>query len=410
VSRSRRSGGQAKGPLRDNAPALAVLFGAHMVGSMTFITFATMASFIREDLSLSATQFGFLVSCYFAAQGILALPIGATIDRIGVRNALALANLTLFSGALMLALATGMTGALAGMAVLGIGYCFVNPSTSKAVFELFPAQRLGTAMGIKQTGVPIGGVLGASVGGLAGTFDWRWLMAGVGLSALFFAASALLLGRPKHNPEKKAASLATHLRNMRQVIADRNLTIFNVASGFYQAGQANLFSYITLFARETMLASQPVAASCLGIAQLASASGRMTWGMVSDFVFRGRRRPVLIIMSSIAILGLVMFAVMTRSWTVAAIIPVAIILGLTVSGHVALVQTVVVEMANPAYTATSVAYNRLFVSLGASIGPPLFGAAVDYSGGYGAGWLVTAGMVFIALLIFACVFRERGQA
>lgn len=393
--------------MRMNAASLVVLSAAHIIGSMAFITFATMAPFIRESLSLSATQFGFLISCYFATQGILALPIGATIDRIGVRKALALANSTILFGALLLSVATSMTSALIAMAVLGIGYCFVNPSTSKAVYELFPPARRATAMGIKQSGVPIGGVAGAAVGGLAATYDWRLLMAGVGISACAFALLAFVLPRPKQDPARKKTGLLTHLRNMRRVVGEPNLTVFNLASGFYQAAQFNFFGYITLFAREAMLASQPLAASCLGIAQIASAAGRMTWGAISDFVFRGRRRPVLLIMSAIATVGLLLLAVMTKSWTVAAVIPVAIILGLTVAGHVALIQTVVVEMANPAYTATSVAYNRLFVSLGASIGPPLFGAAVDYTGGYAAGWLITAGLVLVALLLFAFVFRER---
>jgi predicted MFS family arabinose efflux permease len=395
------------GALRANALPLAILAAAHMIGSGAFITFATMASFVRADLSLSATGFGVLISCYFAVQGVLALPIGAIIDQIGVRYALVIANLTILFGALILSAATSQAGALLAMAVLGVGYCFVNPSTSKGVFQLIPPARRATAMGIKQSGVPVGGVLGAAVGGLAGTYDWRWLMAAVGTTACVFAASALLLPAHIQSADTKAAGLRQHVANMRAVVLDRNITAFSVASGFYQAAQFNFFGYLTLFAREAMLASQPLAAACLGIAQLASASGRMTWGVVSDFAFQSRRRPVLILIAGIATTALVGLAIMTRDWGVAALIPVTIILGLTVAGHVALIQTVVVEMANPAYTATSVAYNRLFVSLGASIGPPLFGAAVDATGGYGAGWLFTAALVLVALATFAFGFTER---
>ena len=382
--------------IRNNALALAVLAAAHVIGSAAFITFATMAPFIRADLALSATGFGFQLSCYFAVQGILALPIGAIIDQIGVRIALVIANLTILLGALILAFASSQLDALLAMAVLGVGYCFVNPSTSKAVFQLIPPARRATAMGIKQSGVPVGGVLGATVGGLAGTYDWRWLMAAVGLTACAFAASALLLPRGHQGPGIRAGGMRQYIVNMRAVVADRNITAFSVASGFYQSAQFNFFGYITLFAREAMLASQPLAAACLGIAQVASAFGRMSWGALSDFAFRGRRRPVLIMIASIAAVALMALAAMTENWGVIILIPITIILGLTVAGHVALIQTVVVETANPVYTATSVAYNRLFVSLGASIGPPLFGATVDATGGYGAGWLFTAGLVLVA--------------
>lgn len=404
-----REGSTAGGTLRENAPALAIFSAAHMIGSMAFITFATMAPFIRADLALSATGFGFLISCYFATQGILALPIGAIIDQIGVRYALALANLTILAGTLILSFAHSQAGALLAMAVLGIGYCFVNPSTSKGVFQLIPPARRATAMGIKQSGVPIGGVAGAAVGGLAGTYDWRWLMTGVGLSACVFAVSALMLPAGNRSASASVSGLRQHIANMRAVMLDRNMTAFNVASGFYQAAQYNFFGYIALFARDALLVSQPLAASCLGIAQIASASGRMTWGAVSDFLFQSRRRPVLIIIAAAATAGLITLSTMTASWGGFVMVVVTIVLGLSVAGHVALIQTVVVEMANPIYTATSVSYNRLFVSLGGSIGPPLFGAAVDLTGGYGAGWLITAGLVLIALLIFAFGFREQPQ-
>jgi len=397
----------ASGALRHNALALAILAAAHIIGSMAFITFATMAPFIRADLALSATGFGFLISCYFATQGILALPIGAIIDQIGVRYALVIANLTILLGAFLLATATSQAWALLAMAVLGVGYCFVNPSTSKGVYHLISAERRATAMGIKQSGVPIGGVAGAAVGGLAGTYDWRWLMTAVGLSACVFAVAALFFPTEMRRPGASAVGLRQHFANMRAVVRDANLTRFNIASGFYQSAQFNFFGYISLFAREAMLASQPIAAACLGISQIASASGRLTWGAVSDFAFHGRRQPVLIIMAATATVTLLALALMTRSWGVATLLPMAVILGLTVAGHVALIQTVVVELANPAYTATSVAYNRLYVSLGASIGPPLFGAAVDLTGGYGAAWLITSGLVLAALLIFAFGFRER---
>lgn len=47
---------------------------------------------------------------------------------------------------------------LLGMYLMGSGYSFTNPSTAKGVFDWFPQRRRATAMGAKQTGVPIGGL------------------------------------------------------------------------------------------------------------------------------------------------------------------------------------------------------------------------------------------------------------
>jgi len=389
---------------------LSILSAAHVVGSMAFIAVATMAPLIREDLALSATQFGFLVSVYFFTQAFLALPIGAAIDKIGIRLALAIANTTILAGTILLSGANSQLTAMIAMSVLGIGYCFVNPSTSKAVFLMFPPRRRGTAMGIKQSGVPIGGVAGAAIGGLAGTYDWRLLIALVGILAIIIAVAGLIMPLTTTAPLAKPSQRPSLMSSIHIVLADRNLTTFNFSVGLYQAAQFSFFSYITLFMREAMLASQPLAAACLAIGQVSSAAGRMSWGAISDILFSGRRKPVLLIMTATATSGLLLMSLMSPAWGTTAAVVLTAVLGLSVAGYVALIQTIVVETADPHFTATSIAYNRLFVSLGASIGPPLFGAAIDMSGSYQAAWLVAAGLVFCALLLFGFFFTERRSA
>ena len=73
--------------------------------------------FISQDLTLSATQFGLLVSAYSATQSIFGLPIGGIIDRIGVRRALMLAMLLVAMGSALMSLANAFAVAVAAMAL-----------------------------------------------------------------------------------------------------------------------------------------------------------------------------------------------------------------------------------------------------------------------------------------------------
>ena len=116
---------------------------------------------------------------------------------------------------------------------------------------------------------------------------------------------------------------------MRAVLADRNLNVFNVGVGFYQAAQYSFLSYITLFMREAVQASQPLAAACLGIAQGASAVGRLGWGAVSDLAFGARRKPVLVLMGSAGVVSFVALAFVSPGWIVLAI-ALTVVIGLTV--------------------------------------------------------------------------------
>jgi predicted MFS family arabinose efflux permease len=387
------------------AATLTVLSLAHAVGAITFPAVAAMGAFISKDLALSATQFGLLVSAYSATQSIFGLPIGGIIDRIGVRRALMLAMLLVATGSALMGLANDFVVAVAAMALTGFGYGFVNPATSKGVFDWFARQHRGTAMGIKQSGVPLGGIIGAGVGALAALIEWHkllWVIAGCALLAATACASL-----PSWPRGARRAVRFGLLSDIRAVLADRNLTVFNLATGIYQAGQFNFLTYITLFMREALHSSQPLAAACLGIGQAASAVGRLSWGVVSDYLFRGWRKPVLVMIGSVGALALVFMSALAPGWGVWLGVALAVIVGLTVPGYVALVQTIVVEAAEARLAATAVGYNRIFTAAGATLGPPIFGVTVDLTRGYASGWLLTGAIVLAATLLIGLFFRER---
>ena len=54
-------------------------------------------------------------------------------------------------------------------------------------------------------------------------------------------------------------------------------------------------------------------------------------------------------------------------------------------------------------------YNMMGTCLGGMAGPPIFGAIVDATDGYGAGWMVTAAVVLVGTLILAFWFKERSR-
>ncbi|NCF83056.1 MAG: MFS transporter, partial [Proteobacteria bacterium] len=152
---------------------IGILTLAHVVGTLPIVSVMAMAPVIQQDLGLSVTQVGLLVSGYYMAQTIGAVPAGGLADRIGVGSALLVAHGLLIAGALIFSQANAFAGAVAGTIVMGFGYSIVNPSTAKGILTLFSARRRATAMGVKQTGVPIGGVLAAANGALVTLFSWQ---------------------------------------------------------------------------------------------------------------------------------------------------------------------------------------------------------------------------------------------
>ncbi len=383
---------------------IAVLTGCHITGTMHSVSVWAMAPLIRSDMELSAGQFGLFVSAYYGAQMVFAFPAGAIADRIGVGRSLIAAMLILSCGAIAMSTVNSLPMALLAMTLMGMGYSIVNPASARGVLNWIPPEYRATAMGVKQTGVPLGGVLAAFSGVLATVFGWR--------SMLLFAAAAtfatILLLVPLLRIPRKAGGSGPLLpwRELRRVIADRNIRVFANANALLQIGQGNFFAWLTLFLRDVGQTSQSFASLCLGVAQLASAGGRIGWGVLCDRLFRGRRVTLVTMISAVAAIGLMAMVLINPDNVHVMALLLSALLGVTIASFAGLTITIATEVSPAERAGTTVGFNLMMVSFGGVIGPPLFGFAIDYLGGYTAGWLLTGASVAVGLYLLRFVFVE----
>ena len=383
---------------------IGILTLAHVMGTVPIVSVMAMAPVIRPELGLSVTQVGLLVSGYYTAQTIGALPAGGLVDRIGVGRALLVSHLLLILGALAFARAGSFTGAVAATTIMGFGYSIVNPATAKGVLTWFSARRRATAMGFKQTGVPIGGVLAAANGALVTLFSWQSIFVGVACLIFTNALLCLLLVEPMHKSAHQ--SIAATIRQMLQVGRITNIRVLFFANIPWNMGQANFFAYLTIFMREAAGASQPVAGMVLGLAQVSSALGRIGWGVVSDTLFRGRRKWITVgLCATSAVLMLLMTAVGEGNglWLGVAL---AFGLGITIASYPTLAQTLAVESVEPGQSGAALGYSLVGTSIGGVVGPPVFGAVVDHTGHLADGWITTAIFVAVGAAMVAMMVRE----
>lgn len=384
---------------------IAIITLVHVIGTVHIVSIMAMAPVIQPDLGLSVTQFGFLITAYYGGQVVGSFPAGGLVDRAGVGWALVLALLVLMVGTLIFIQATGFGLAAAATAVMGLGYSITNPATAKAVLTWFRAERRATVMGVKQTGVPAGGVLAAANGALVTVVGWQailWVVVAVTV------VGALLCLRLVERPAPgTAVTRRGAMADLAQVLRDRNLGVVFWSNACFNMGQATFFGYLTIFMREAAQASQPVAGLCLGIAQAISAVGRIGWGVVSDFLFAGRRKVLVVGMCGAAAVLLAAMAAVAPGWGVVVGIVLALLLGLTVASFAPLVQILSAEAAEPRLAGAATGYGLMGTSLGGMIGPPLFGAVVDLSGEFAYGWLVTAGLMAAGTILLGRRFTER---
>jgi MFS transporter, ACS family, hexuronate transporter len=381
---------------------LALVTLAYASTALSALAVAPLAPFLVTSVGLTRGQVGLLLPAVYLGGVMMSLPAGWLTDRLGVRATLALGQAL---AGVMVALA-GLVGTrlpllLACLVVAGFGFSVCNPATGKAVMEWFAPRERGVAMGIKQTGLTLGGVAGAlALPPLAVGFGWREaLMIAGGVSIA--GAVAVALGYTQ--PDLAVAAPATprpELRDLGAVLRRRGVQALFVCGFLLSVAQSALLAYLALFATESFALSAIAAGWLLALTQAGGTASRLLLGFVSDRLFGGRRRPGVIITALITALA---FAVMALGEAlplplVAALAPVA---GAGAFGWVGLYFALVAEIggARTAGLLTGVAVAAAWS--GVLIGPPLFGLVLEATGSYGPAWLMLAAVGVVVAIVLA---------
>lgn len=146
---------------------------------------------IRDDLGISATGAGLIVSLFFGGRLVANLPAALMVDRSGPGWTAAMGAMLLGGGSAMAALAPGETLLLPARVLQGAGVAFLATAGLLSVLRLMPGS--GSAMTAFNVSAGIGGSVGLMAGGyLTGLFSWRaifWQCAA--LSVVMFVGSVI---------------------------------------------------------------------------------------------------------------------------------------------------------------------------------------------------------------------------
>ncbi len=374
---------------------------AHCMGAMTLLSVLASAPAIRAELGLSATQLGLLASAYSLGMAVASLPAGRLADRIGVRVALMAAATLLAAGGWAVASARGFPPLMGGLFLAGIGYGLVNPAAGRAIVLWYPAAWRGRLSGIKQTGVPLGALLGSSAAILTPSLGWSTVVGGV--AAFTFLIGLAMLGLPRdgrrEHPTPGQAGLMGEIAAIARLLRNPVLGRINVASGLINGGQFVVWANFSDFLRQAAAMGLPLANAWLSLLQLSSIVGRLFWGWVSDRVLAGGARTTLILLCLIALPGLLAMTLIAPA-TAPLLAPLtAVVLGFTVGAATGVQVALTLDRAPPAQIGSAVGYNMVVTNLGGVLAPPAFGLVVDLSGSFAAAWTLTALAIALAVMV-----------
>src|ERR1700680_3833876 len=145
------------------------------------------APMLKDELGISATQLGILLSAFFWTYACLHLFSGWLVDRLNV-------NWVFAGGFFLWSAATATTGIVHTFSVLlvlrlllGIGESVAYPSYSKIIALNFPEEHRGLANAVISAGLVLGPGFGMLIGGtLMARFGWRPFFIVLGLVSLLW--------------------------------------------------------------------------------------------------------------------------------------------------------------------------------------------------------------------------------
>jgi len=383
------AGGQPRAP---TAPGRLVL----LICLALFINYvdrgnlATAAPLIQDQLLLSSTQLGVLLSAFYYSYVPSQPLVGWLGERFGADRVLGVGLAIWGLSTLFTGLAGGFVSLLLLRLMLGIGESAGFPCASKLVAMAVPTARLGTANGFIAFSYLVGPAIGTTLGGvLMDHIGWRPVFVLFGVLSLLWLWpwSRVRVERPA------AQTLASADEpTFPQLLRARGL--WGASLGHFASNYNFYFclSWLPFYLVKSRHFSMSSMAGLLGFAYLINAIAGLAGGWASDLWIRSGRSASVVYKSTMAICHLVSIAAMVGmallplTCAVACLFAYEVVLGLCSPGIYAIPQI----MAGPAATGRWVGVQNCCGNIAGIFAPMITGLLLDASGSFTSAFLLAA--------------------
>jgi sugar phosphate permease len=375
--------------------------------------FSAVIPLIRADLGISNVRAGGLMAFFFVTYTAFQLPAGYLADRIGPRKVLTLGALISITGNLIFSQGSSYMVLTVGQLVNGMGQAVGWSSAVKLIVSWFPRSKRGTAIGLFVTCVTAGSSLGIRLSGFLGDhFGWR---SSFTIPAFMMAAVALIFwilirnhpgekGLPEFEDE---AHLEQQIQNDTRsqlwvVITNRKLWMVAVVYFMFVYVQFGCLVWIPSFLKETYAMSIDRASTISFYILLPGVVASPLGGFLSDSVFGGRRKPLIII--GLAVLSASTFLLSLKLSIGLAGIVLAVV-GLMILMPDVLLAAYPSDIMSRQLSATAMGFLATFTSMAGIITTPLSGKIADFFQSYGPVFF-SFGIVALGGAILALFIKE----
>ncbi|AUG49219.1 MFS transporter [Haloarcula taiwanensis] len=365
---------------------------------------ASVTPLIQESLRVGPTAAGLLVGVMFGTAVVVSLPAGAVLDRTDSRTAMAIAvGMLVIAG--LWGWRAGRRGQyesiLASRALGGAAYVVVWNAGIDMVSRTVEDSHRATAVGIFTASGPVGFALGQGTGPLiAQRFGWPTVL----LAFIGPAIAGLAVFWPASRGHGGSRGDAPSLREFGAVLRSPSVWLVGALGFLGYALYLFVNSWGSSYLTQELNFSLAVSGLVVAVFPAVGVLSRISGGLISDRVFDGKRRPVVLCSFGLAAPLLLGF---TQLRSLALLVTVLLLIGFAVQLTLGLSFTYVREVVDLRVAATTVAFQTSIGLAGAFVAPIAGGAVVNRAG-FASAFLL-AGVVAVAGIIVAWQAPEPGR-
>lgn len=376
--------------------------------SMAVLTAPVIAPVVAQALGVSAAYLGLYIAIVYVGAMLASLGAGAAVKRFGAIR-VSQAGLLLCAAGLLLCVVPSVWAFVAGGLLIGLGYGPITPASSWLLAQTTPAHRMSLVFSVKQTGVPLGGMLaGALVPSLMLGVGWQGALIAVALANIATALLAQPL-RAELDADRepgKSLQFGSLVQPIRMVLSQRALATLAACSFVFSTAQLVLTGYLVTYLTQVLAYGLVTAGLALSVAQIGGVGGRIVWGYIADRWLGANR--TLAWLAFIMAISSVATALLQVSMPTLLVFAILFVFGASATGWNGVYLAEVARRAPPGMAGIATGGTLAITFLGVVLGPPVFGALSATFGSFRVGYAALA--IPVALCGIVLLRSRRGTS
>lgn len=283
----------------------------------TFVTYGMgpVASFYQMEWHLTSFQTGLIVSAVNIGPIFSMLLFGYLMDKKGEKQIIGWGSILLGLSALLLIPVNHYTTLLLVLIVVGIWYGSAQTGGSTAIVKWFPNKHRGLAIGIRQTGIPIGGALASTL--LTYLYQHHHLSSvhlAQGLMAIGGGLLFLLLYKEPKQHDTDTAPFIPFKEKMRAIRHNRALYPLFFVGMVMMSLQMIIIAHFMSYLHHEGGYTLTEAGRYLSLILFGGMFGRIVLAWMSDHYFAQKREPllVLVMVATFLMVGFLPFVIHSK--------------------------------------------------------------------------------------------------